>query len=953
MPRSFTEKNQVQTHIYLLGQFRIEQQSQSIQLPTRKIESLLAHFILHPGKHAREKIAALFWGDSSDTKARNSLRNALAVINKNLGPDLFLADRQIVQINPEYLLWVDAHEFENQATEFLADPTPEIINVNLDLYQADLLIDFYDDWIFPLREHFHSLFIDTLLQMTQQMRSQSEYDRAIDFSRKILAFDKANERAYQHLMFCYMAQGDRNAALKQYMNCKQSLIDELGVEPATATMALYQWIEQAPKDVGPFSAQITNLPIPLTSFIGRKRETAEVKQLLSSSRLLTLIGPGGSGKTRMGIQVATDLLDFFEDGVWWVELATLTDESLIPQAIAKALGVQEVANQSLSESISKFLRSKEILLILDNCEHLIEACVQITADLLEACPYLKIIATSRESLNMAGENIWRIPSLSLPDPQQISLVERLLKFESIRLFVERASAIWSDFALTEQNAPFVAQICHRLDGIPLAIELASARIKVLTPEQISARLDDRFRLLTGGGRTAIPRHQTLRAMIDWSYDLLTEDERSLFRGLGVFRGGWTLEAAESVFSGSVEAGELIDLMTSLVDKSMVIRERGQGGEARFNMLETIREYSYEKLRHSDEENQIRKRHLHYYLELVESVKPHLGFFLSDREILSWMKILDAEQDNMRTGLKLAQADSALSEMGLRMAGNLHWFWLTRGQLSEGRERLDRILANNLNVSTPILAQALLSAGFLGCWQGDFRPARARLEQSLELFEQLGEKSGIAFSLHGLGFAANGLGEHALAGTIFEKGLNIARDIDDKWLISFALHFTAIGSSFQGDYELARSQFMECIGLIKDGYGNLPGIAFSLFHLGRIARIQGDYVSAHEQLAEGTQIFLQMGDRRGLGYSLSGFACLAFAQEEIHQAARLFGTVDSIRDELGSLLEAILQSEYEHAKIATQELLGELDFRAEWSNGYGMSIEKAVQIALIGESDDKN
>jgi non-specific serine/threonine protein kinase len=370
-------------------------------------------------------------------------------------------------------------------------------------------------------------------------------------------------------------------------------------------------------------------------------------------------------------------------------------------------------------------------------------------------------------------------------------------------------------------------------------------------------------------------------------------------------------------------------------------------------LETLREYSYEKLLHSDGDSRIREGHLQYYMELVESINPHLGFFLPDRDTLSWMKILGAEQDNLRAGLNLSQADSALSEAGLRMAGNLHWFWLAQGQLSEGREWLERVLANRDNVQESVLARALLTAGFLSCWQGDFGPARASLEKSLELFEQMGEKAGIAFSLHGLGFAANGLGEHGLAGTLFEKSLKIAREINDKWLISFTLHFTAIGTSFRSDYELARSQFEECIGLIKDGFGNLPGIAFSLFHLGRIARIHGDYTSAHAHLAEGIQMFLQIGDRRGLGYSLSGFACLAFAQEEIIQAARLFGAVDAIREELGSLLEAILQAEYEQAKNATQELLGDEDFRAEWSNGYGMSIDAAVQFALTGESDDNN
>lgn len=949
MPRSTPVTEPKHLRIYLFGRFRIERASESIQLPTRKTEALLAYLVLNPDKHAREKVAALFWGDSSDTEARNSLRNALAVLNKKIDRDLLLADRQTIELNSEYPLWVDVLEFEKGASAYLADPALDVEQINLDLYQGNLLADFYEDWIFPLREHYRSLFLDILLQMTQAMRSQSEYERASEFARKALTVDQANERAHQHLMFCYMAQGNRSAALRQYETCQQALWEELAVKPSNATAALYEWIKQAPTEVKPFEAQITNLPIPLTSFIGRKHETAAVKKLLASTRLLTLTGPGGSGKTRLAIQVATDLLDAFEDGVWWVELGALTDELLVPQVIARALGAQESANQPLRESLAHFLRSKNLLLVLDNCEHLIEACAQITEALLEACPQLKIITTSREPLNILGENIWQVPTLSSPDPEHVSLVDLLMDFESIRLFVERASAVNQDFAPTESNASFVAQVCHRLDGIPLAIELAAAHVKVLTPEQIAARLDDRFRLLTGGSRTALPRHQTLRAAIDWSYDLLTDHERALFRRLGVFSGGWMLEAAEAVCSDGIEAHEILDQLTSLVDKSMVIRESGLEGSSRFRMLETIREYSREKLLDSGEKSQIRKQHFDYYFGLAESANPHLGFFLPDMELVSWLGTLGAELDNLRSALDFSLVEPSLSEAGLKMAGNLHWFWLAQGQLAEGRDWLDRLLERSNTMPKPVQAQAWLTAGFLNCWQGDFASARASLERSLQLFEAMKEKSGIAFSLHGLGFAANGLGDHAKAGSLFMRSLKIARKIDDKWLLSFTLHFNAIGTSFRGDHELARAQFEECIDLIKQGIGNAQGKAFSLFHLGRIARLQGDYALASAKHAEGIRMFWQMGDRRGLGYSLSGFACLAFAEEEIERAARLFGAVDSIREELGSLLEVILETEYQQAKEATRELLGEDDFNTRWSKGYEMPMEEAVQFALAEEN----
>jgi len=946
MTRTISAKDGTQVRIYLLGRFRIERESKSIQLSTRKNESLLAYLLLNLGSHAREKIAALFWGDSSDIEARNSLRNALAVLNKKLGSDLLLADHQTIQINLETPVWVDALEFETQTTQFLEASTPDDGRVDLELYQGDLLADFYDDWIFPHREGYKTLFLKTLLQLTQKLRSGSEYAQAIQYAQKVLQYDLANERAHQHLMFCYMAQGDRSAALKQYETCQQTLWEELAVEPAAATVALYAWIKQAPAEAKPFEAQITNLPIPLTSFIGRRRETAEVKHLLSTTRLLTLAGPGGSGKTRLAIQVATDLLDAFEDGVWWTDFSALTDGILVPQAIAKTLGAQEVVHQPLLDTLVNFLRPKQLLLVLDNCEHLVDTSAHIAAHLLAACPHLKIMATSRESLNIAGESVWLVPTLSLPDPQKLSLLDLLMDYEGIRLFVERATALRSDFALTEANASFVAQVCHRLDGIPLAIELAAARVKVLTPEQIAARLDDRFRLLTGGSRAALSRHQTMRAAIDWSYDLLTEQEQILFRRLGVFSGGWTLDSTEAVCSGEgIEASEILDTLTNLVDKSLVNREDGQGSKSRFRMLETIRQYALETLLESNEEGEFRKRHLDYYVSLVQSANPHLGFFLPDEETVSWLRILEPEQDNLRAALKLSQTNATLVEAGLRMAGNLHWLWLARGQLSEGRGWLEGMLTESQPAPKPVLAQAWLSAGFLGCWQGDFGAARTCLEKSLNLFEELNDSAGIAFSLHGLGFAANGLGEHALAGSLFGQSLQIAREIDDKWLISFSLHFIAIGTSFQGNHELARVQFEECINLIQSGHGNAQGVAFSLFHLGRIARLQGDYDLANTHHVDSTRIFWQMGDRRGLGYSLSGFACLALAQEEIEQAARLFGVVDSIREDLGALLEIILETEYEQAKSATREILGENAFQTEWSGGYAMSLEEAVHYVV--------
>ncbi|MCI0553179.1 MAG: NB-ARC domain-containing protein, partial [Anaerolineae bacterium] len=401
--------------LHLLGSFQIESVDpvvgsvEFIHLPRRKVEALLAYLVLNPQAHSREKIAALFWGDFSDAQARASLRNALAVLRKELGETVLLTEHDLIQINPNYPLWVDVRDFESHAD----------IEAIIALYRGDLLTDFYDDWILPFRHHYRELYLNILLKMTQEYRAQSEYERAIWSAQKILENDPANERAYQHLMFCYMASGNRQAALEQYGKAEHALRDEFEVEPAPETKALYVWIKQTPSEIPSLAARITNLPIPLTSFIGRKQETREVKKLLNYSRLLTLTGAGGSGKTRLVIQVATDLIDKFKDGVWWVDLSPLMDESLVPQTVAKSLGVREVANQSLDETLTNYLQRKQLLLVIDNCEHLIEACAKLSNHLLTQCPNLQILSTSREPLNTSGETVWRVPTLSVPEKEKL------------------------------------------------------------------------------------------------------------------------------------------------------------------------------------------------------------------------------------------------------------------------------------------------------------------------------------------------------------------------------------------------------------------------------------------------------------------------------------------------------------------------------------------------------
>ncbi len=585
---------------------------------TRKTISLLAYLLLHPHSiHSREKLATLFWGDFSDQQARHSLRTAMTTLRKEPVPDLFTTDRDTVQINPDASVWVDALQFEKDAISAARGETNSLEDA-IALYNGDLLVDFYDDWILRKRDHYCNLYLDLLLRMTQLLRSKSEYGRAIECAQRVIDIDPANERAHQHLIFCHLANGNRNAAVRQYEDFRRVLQEELALEPSPETTALYQWIKQAP--VKSIEARVTNLPLPLTSFIGRTGEMARVKYMLSQERLVTLTGSGGSGKTRLAIQVASDLVDSFKDGVWWVDFAPLMNAKLVSQKVAKVLGVLEVQNAPMSKTLVNHLSTLNVLLVLDNCEHLLDEISNLAITLLGKCANVQILATSRETLNIPGESILRVPSLSFPISRQLLPGENLEDYESIRLLLDRSAAIGVDFALSQENVSSIAQICRRLDGIPLAIELAAARLNVLTLDQIAARLDDRFNLLTNSSRTTLPRHQTLRAVIDWSYDLLSHKEQVFLCRLAVFVDGWTLDAAEAVCAEVVPAHEVMDLLASLVDKSLVEAVEKAGGEARYRMLETMRQYGLERLHEAGQVEAAQHCHALFFGELAEKAE---------------------------------------------------------------------------------------------------------------------------------------------------------------------------------------------------------------------------------------------------------------------------------------------------------------------------------------------
>lgn len=939
--------------IYFFGRFRVELEGEPVRLPTRETRLLLAFLALHPESHARERLAARFWPEVPDPSARASLRNALSTLRRMLGQDLLIADRESVQLNPDVPIWVDALAFREQATDFLHAPSPDPGAVSVELYADDLLVDFYDDWVLAQREFLRELYLKILLELAQQMRSQSEYERAIEFAERILACDRANERAYQHLMFCHVALGNRAVALREYQACREALEDELAVKPSTATEQLHEWIRQATAERLPVEASITNLPIPVTSFIGRRQEMTAAKEAFDFTRMVTLTGAGGSGKTRLAIQLGTDLLDRYADGVWWVELAALSEAEHLPRLIAKALAVPEVPNQPVGETLARFLRTRHLLLVLDNCEHMVGACAQLAERLLGQCPRLSILATSRERLGIVGEHVRAIPTLSTPDPGQALPAERLLKYEAVQLFVRRATAATPEFTLNEENASAVADLCCRLDGLPLAIELAAARTNVLTVDQIVTRLDDALDLITGGRRTALLHHQTLRAAIEWSVNLLSEREQALLCRLSVFAGGWTLPAAEAVcVGGTIEESGVVELLSHLADKSLV-EVLARGEERRFYLLETIRQYAGERLLESGDFAAVRTRHLRYFKRLVEMAGAYLGFFLPDAKMDEWLGRLEAEQENLRSAVHWSlQAEStgdeeldALSEAGLRLLSLQHAFLFARGRFSEERAWLERLLERDADVRLSTRAQALVTAGYLACWQGDFTAGRPCLEEALAHYRQFNDASGTALATHGLGFVSLGEGDAAASRPLFEEALRVATETNDKWIMSFAQHFLAIVVTYQGAYDEAQALFEEGNELIRAMGGHRQALAFSLFHLGRIARLQGHFPTARSRHEEAMRLFREGGDRRGIGYSLAGFVALASAEGDVERAARLSGAVASVEAVLGSFLEAPLQAEYDRELAAVRESLDEAAFDTAESEGRAMRMEQAIEYAL--------
>jgi predicted ATPase/DNA-binding winged helix-turn-helix (wHTH) protein len=731
----------------------------------------------------------------------------------------------------------------------------------------------------------------------------------------------------------------------------------------------------------------SNLPVPRTEFVGREREAAATKELLlrPDVRLVTITGPGGIGKTRLAVELASGLIEWFPGGIYFVPLSPLSDPSLIASVIVQTLGIREAGGQSpleiLKKSFQDFLRAP-MLFLLDNFEHLVQAA-PIVAELLAMGPHLKILVTSRSALHVYGEHEFPVPPLALPDSRSMPSVEVLSQYPAVALFIQRAIAAKPDFELSPENAQSVTEICARLDGLPLAIELAAARIKVLSPASMLTRLASRLQLLTGGARDLPQRQQTLRAAMDWSYDLLRAPEQKLFRRLSVFVGGCNLEGVEAVCDTKSDLNlDLLDGMASMVDKSLA-QQVEQAGESRFVMLETIREYALEKLEVSGEQALTKRSHAAYCLVLAEEeAQEQFG-----GEGTEWLERFALEHDNFRAALDWL-TETGDAEWGLRLGTALFRFWEIREYLAEGRERLGRLLKlAGATAPTKARTRALFAAGVLAAGQGDYASAQALLSESRDISLGLGDKTGVAVSLNALAVIARDRGDVATAYTLFEESLSLWRALGDQKAVARSLSNLANVAKLQGAHNLSRALYGECIAIFR-GLGDRTGIAWSLNYQGDVARDQGESVAAQTLYEQGLAIFRELGDRwgiagtvadlgslarqkrnypmahslyresikifqelehkRGIARLLECFACLAALQLDAVRSLRLAGAATALRQSIGVPLTPAEQAKLESALDPARKMLSDTASAMAWSEGGRRPVEQIIEEVLMTE-----
>jgi len=979
-----------------------------VEIGLRKVVALLAYLAVTAQRHSRDELAQLLYGQQDREHGRANLRHSLSLLRSAIGEDCLGTDRLGAWLPSGEGLWVDTVEFRGllergQAADMNGDlaTAGSDLAAAVELFRGEFLSGFYlrdstdfEDWQLSVQEDLRRQHAAALQRLVEIHGAWGQYVQAIDYGRRRLALDPLEEAVHRELMRLHGLAGQHVEALRQYDRCRSVLDRELGEKPEEETERLREhvasrkpllgteWQQEGP-DLPQGSPQLraldsrpNHLPTQPTPFIGREEEVTAVREALRQEevRLLTLTGAGGTGKTRLALQAAGGLSDCFEQGLFLVDLAALREPSHLVGAIAAALTVREAGGdgRSLLETLKDYLGGKQVLLVLDNFEHLLPAGPQV-AELLASCPQLKVLATSREALHLRAERVFAVPAMQLPSEGQPS--EEMKHCDAVRLFADRAAAVRPTFDLTEDNVEAVAEICIRLDGLPLAIELAATHIGVLTPHVLLRKLEDRLNLLKGGPRDLPERQQTLRSEIDWSHDLLEPAERRLFRRMALFPAGCTLDAAEAVCCMPGEDPDVLLHLTSLTEKSLVRSVVGSG-EPRFRMLETIREYARERLEESGELDALEPRFAAYYLGFAELAEPEL--YGSDQ--MRWLVRIEEEYGNIRAALTWLYDQRELMD-GLRLAGALGWFWFRRARFAEGEHWLELFRAAAREVGPPGLrAKAAYALGWLKLCVGRafwVNPEGKRFfRESLELWGEAGHQRGMALSQVWLGWKDDVEGEEGWA--LADESVAIARETGDPWTIAWCLKIAyshlvredkglsskrvaleeAVALARQTGDPFLLSQALNGMGHVFSGAGELEAAQSWYLDSLRLARQIDDSWSildnincladvylglgqtgkAKELSAEGLRLAMDLGARGYFPWFIGGFYGVARREGQNRRAVRL-----------GAFSESILNpdSQYDH-RFAEELGLHDEVAAAEWRAGQAMSLEQAVAYALADE-----
>jgi non-specific serine/threonine protein kinase len=991
------------------------------RLKTRKGLYILALLTLRYGRDVdRGWLSGTLWPENDEAAALAYLRQSLTDLRHALGQE---ASRLLSPSSRTLRLEIDDRGDRAAEIDFVAFERcikrgdAASLEQAVALYRGPLLEGWAEDWIQAEREACQQSYLGALETLARQAIETEDTATAIRYLRLIVAVDPLRESACRSLMQALAATRDFAALTQVYRDLRTVLRREVNAEPDAETQALFTRLRadarrqaaerphsprqnaSAGNDAPPAAKREEDrnvlLPRPLSEFIGRRHELETIQRVLTTSRLVTLTGIGGVGKTRLAIRVAEEVADGFPDGVRFVDLSPLADSEQVARTAAGALGVVEPPGRDLTETLCEHLRERHLLLILDNCEHMPDECARFAAALLRECPDVRILTTSRQRLGITGETVIGVPPLTLPDlkertPEDKNAATELLEYESVRLFVDRAQRVQPNLPLNAPTLLSIAEICLRLDGIPLALELAAARMSALGPEQIAARLTDRFRLLSSrgalGDRTAPARQRTLQATLDWSYDLLPTEEQGLLRHLSVFAGGWTLEAAEAVCVGNgLEDWEILDALTGLANHSLVVVEP-DSGQARYRLLETVREYAQERLREggSVESLLLRARHRNYFLHFALEAVPHLGG--PDQAL--WLDRLERDHDNIRAALDgcLEEGTADAVRTGLRLAGEIYRFWGQRGHVSEGRRRYAALLPHAPEPS-PERGRALLSAGILATRQGDYASAREPLEEALAVYRQMGNREAQATPLNVLADIARTLGDYsesrrlleevlvlrretghrpgeaallnslgnlatlqedfAEARTCYEKGWAICQEIGDRALEGSILNGLGILADAQHDLLSAQTWFEQALARNRE-IGDSGYIIVNLYNLARNADKRGDPTTTEKYYREAFLLIRELGESRSrlqFAYLLKGMAMNLYARSLPETAARLVGASDAQREAIGVQLDASEQTEYEHLLAALKDTLGQETVALLRAEGRALRPDQAIQIAL--------